>query len=82
MNNLLLYVIAGSYEEAVRFATDRGVNRSFLKHITCMEDLSRVDGNGQTLLVCGTAYDQPYIHGVLRTARACGFTIKYDKWAI
>ena len=72
-----IYVLAGSYIQAVYYAQENDITKEELVYINNERDLRGIDGAGKSLVVHGTAYQKRDYHYILRAARHRRFEIKF-----
>lgn len=73
----LLYVIAGSLEQAVHFAQSRSVPKGALRCVSRPDHLRGLRGAGQKFYVVGTASRREYFDDCLAKAVERGFSAVY-----
>jgi len=74
---VLLYVLAGSWNQAVWFAEYKYVQKRNLRYISDSSNLCEIDGKRKTLFVLSTARDRQDYFECLDLAQNRGFTIEH-----
>lgn len=77
MEDEKVYVVAGSYRQALSYAKEEGIIEANLRYVTSERDVCGVDGNGKILRVYGLAYNNRDYHYILQAARQRGFGINF-----
>ena len=73
----LLYVIAGTYDQAKRFAIEHLVPKTRLRYVGRPEHLRGLNGEGQKVYVFGTASDRKDYDECKRMAIERKFQLEY-----
>jgi len=73
----MLYVLAGTYREAVDFAISREFPRTRMRYMDTVDCFRGVKGNGKTLFVYGEATRHKVYNDLLEMARLRGFDIEH-----